>query len=272
MCLNIPIIYIHIGWSDYLQYSIQQARRRNPMSRIILLGTEENDRFDHIEHYNIKEYFHSAKEFEKIYQHMSTNNIHFEKFCFSRWFILNEFVKFHNIYRFFTTDSDTLLFCDVNEEAEKFKNFRYTTTNRISAGITFIMDLTVLNEWCQLTTNIYSKKDKFNFNKCFYHFKNLQENGRAGGANDMTIWDIFSNDGYNNPGMVGETSTIFSDDTTFDHNINQSDFFEMENGIKKIKWFNKNPYGYNQILKRDIRFLMLHFQGGAKSFMKEYAN
>ena len=83
----------------------------------------------------------------------------------------------------------------------------------------------------------------------------------------MTFWGNFKQ--MDEPLMVGDMSNVIGT-STFDHNINASDFFETENGIKKLFWKNNQPYGYNKYLKKKVRFNSLHFQGGpAKILMEE---
>jgi len=271
--LSTPIIFFHYGTSDYLKYSIKSAKKNNPNSRIILLTNQENHSIslpDGCEKHLLDDYSDGYNKFVDVYEHLSTNDKFYEFICFARWFVIHEFVVRHNIPRFFYADSDVLLFCDIEEEAKKFETCKFTVTNCVSAGITFVNDVDVLKQYCDLCMNVYTRKDMFSYDRVSFHYMLLQKNGRAGGVSDMNLWDIMRRDGMNNPGMVGETSSIING-STFDHNINQSDGYEMENGMKKITWKKGIPYVKNTWLDKDIRFNCLHMQGsGAKHLMGQF--
>ena len=268
MKTSVPIVYFHAGNPHYLKLSLEQTRRTNPHSQIILFGDKSNDVFDFVTHVDMEDYNQIIDKVAQSYKHLSTNDANYEFLCFVRWFIINEYVKENNIEKFFVTDSDVFLYCDISEEQKKFEKYRYTLCAYISAGISFINDINVLEEYCQLYMNVFSQKDAYNFGKCFYHFQNLQQNQRLGGVCDMTLWEIHKKSGP--VGSVGETSTIL-DGTTFDHNINESAEYKMENGVKKVYWKNGLPYCRHERLNEMIKFNCLHFQGvsGKVTFLKE---
>ena len=267
--MNIPIIFFHLGNPEFLQHSLSQANRTNPASDIILLGDESNKGYSFVNHHNFNDYLDQESEkFVKFYSHLSTNNEQFELICFLRWFAIKNFVDKHSIDKFFYSDSDVLIYCDISKEQEKFQDYRYTLTHNISAGISFINDTTILQEYCKLITDAYSGEDLFNFDKARNHYLLLQKHGRAGGVCDMTFWEILRNKG--NPGLVGETSAIL-EGSTFDHNINGDDGYEMKEGVKKVVWENNTPYCIQVSTGRKIKFNCLHFQGAhRKPIIKDY--
>ena len=257
--MSIPIIFFHAGNSDYLQHTLKQAVSTNPNSRVILIGDEFNEEYSSIvEHYPFDDYFSDVWDFKKIYVHLSTNDAAYEMICIVRWFIMKDFCKKHNIDKFFYCDSDVMLYSDITKEQKKFKDYRCTLTHNTSAGISFINEISVLEEYHKLCLDIYSKRDMHNFNKCALHYQNLQNSNRPGGVCDMTLWGIYRVIG--NPGDYGETSAIVKN-TTFDHNINGPDGYEIEDGIKKVYWKGTTPYCKNLRLNKLIKFNCLHFQG-----------
>mgnify|MGYP003631664149 FL=1 len=268
--MSIPIIFFHVGGSDYLEHTLKQAVATNPNSDVYLLGDVENSKYSEIVNFvPYENFFEDVWDFKKMYTHMSTNDPAYEMICIVRWFIINRFCKKQNIDKFFCCDSDVLLYCDITEEQKKFADYRLTLTHNISAGITFVNDLAVLDEFHQLCKDIYSKKDMYNFNRCKLHYKNLQNSHRAGGVCDMTIWWIYRNIG--NPGDYGETSAIIND-SVFDHNINGDDGYETENSLKKVYWEDNIPHCKKTWLNKKIKFNCLHFQGQpAKALIKEYS-
>jgi len=67
----LPIVFAHYGNSDYLRYSLGQARQHNPESPIYLLGDETNDCHDMVEQRRFLNYFEGAREFAGVYRHLS---------------------------------------------------------------------------------------------------------------------------------------------------------------------------------------------------------
>lgn len=270
------IILFHIGYQEYLKHTIEQLKYSNPNANIFLLGTKENDQFEGIEHIKIENYINSLSEFAKYYDHMSSNNVDFESWCFARWFVINAFVKQRNINRFFYTDSDVLFYRDLNVVCEPFKHCKFTTTNRISFGISLFNHVNSLNEFCEFIVDAY-KEQNFVYKKVESHYECLKQCNMAGGVNDMSFVNLFCGDRYNNPGEVGEMSSIIEESfsgnrlSTFDHNINQSDGYEMKDGIKKIKWVKGIPTVRHVRLNKDIIFNCIHFAGyNTKNLMKRF--
>ena len=85
----------------------------------------------------------------------------------------------------------------------------------------------------------------------------------------MTLWEQFRKK-TTNPGLIGEMSIIIND-STFDHNINSSDGYEMKKdiAIKRIYMIKGMPHAKNLSDGRMIKLHTIHFQGMAKSLMKE---
>ena len=88
---TIPVVFIHTGYQPYMEYTIHQAEKTNPV--VYLLGDEKNknvaQRWFHIEDYQSERY----EQFKKIYKHMSSNPYEFEFNCFRRFFVICEFAK-----------------------------------------------------------------------------------------------------------------------------------------------------------------------------------
>ena len=91
--MALPIIFIHKGDSFYLKYALENAKKFNPESRVILIGDKVTEYPKFVEYHEMYDYSSSALKFKKVYKHMSTNTEAIERFCFERWFILNEFLK-----------------------------------------------------------------------------------------------------------------------------------------------------------------------------------
>jgi hypothetical protein len=103
---KLPIVFLHNTNSDYLKYSLGQAKHSDPESRIYLIGDISNDCYDFVEHHSFSNYFQGALDFSKIYRHYNTTSYEYEIFCFQRWYILLEFLVNNQIEKCLYVDSD----------------------------------------------------------------------------------------------------------------------------------------------------------------------
>ena len=266
----IPVILIHSGFQDYVNYSLNKALENNT---VYLVGdvdpniNNENFKFLKLENY-INEDF---SEFKNIYTHLSTNPYNFELFCFLRWFILQEFMEKNSLDLVFYIDSDVMLYVDVNEEWKKFEQFDFTLLHRTAAVSSFITK-TGIDNFKNGLLKIYRNKNSYDYKKIESHFFTRQQFNLGGGVCDMTLLEYYHyHDSIGgNPGKVGEMMVII-ENSTYDHNINAEDqYFEYENGIKKVQMINGVPYVNSRKLNKLIKFNSLHFNSGAKSLMKYY--
>jgi hypothetical protein len=291
---SVPIIFYQGGpYCSYLKLSVKQAFLRNPNSQIVLLADSPDQyRADlpitpQIKFVPIKDYYTSAQKFEEVYAHLSTNPEHFELPCFTRWFVIDEYCKRHFINKYFYLDNDVLLYCNLQNWLWHFESFAYTVSNNIAWSSVLMKDTRWLTRFCEFCMNVYTLQGDYGrlyYSRLLSHFSDLQSAGRLGGVCDMTLISHFRQDAFTPPGLVGEMSTILKVEEgryfpprflyyTFDHNINQSDGFEMltNPNIKKMIWTDKNkgmPVCFNKELNIDVRFLALHFQGAAKGLME----
>lgn len=115
--MNTTLIYIHIGWNDYLDGVFALTRHFNKKNKIILIGDDTNRevaiKYGFI-HYQISEYEESIN-----YHHISVNTELYEKFCFSRWFILKNFINANNVDHVLYSDSDNAVIYDFNSIVKK---------------------------------------------------------------------------------------------------------------------------------------------------------
>lgn len=109
------IIYIHKGDSFYLHDIFKITRNSNPTQRMILLGDDENKKYAtifNLEFYNMNDF----SIYDLNYKHYSVNTEPYEKFCYDRWIILNNFLKLTqiDIDNIIYSDSDNAFFIDIN--------------------------------------------------------------------------------------------------------------------------------------------------------------
>jgi len=122
------IIFFHQGFTPYLAFSLAQALRSQPGSRVILLGDESNRiRGLPYEHHPLPPDSARVREFRQRYRHFHTGNLEDERRCIERWFHLADFVERERLTEFLFLDSDVLLFEDLEE-------FRPSWTKYDAAG------------------------------------------------------------------------------------------------------------------------------------------
>jgi hypothetical protein len=262
----IPVILIHRGYQNYLEYSIKQAAQKNP---VFFIGDTEPTIDNCFEFIPQPELMEDVNEFSNVYVHLNTTPPAYEIFCYTRWFILRNFMRVYGFSKVFYIDSDVLFFENAETEWAKFDQYDMTLLHR-TAGISSFMTLEGLSNFCNMLMEIYSKKEEYHFNKIRSHLEVRHRFGLPGGVCDMTLLEYFHyhSEFGGGPGRVGEMMTII-DGSTYDHNVNVPDQgFEFENGMKKLKAIDGKVFVYNSRLKRDIKFNSIHFQGGAKREME----
>ena len=265
----VPVILIHSGLQPYLYTCINQALKNN---QVYLLGSADpsidNENFTYINPQ--ADMGRDMNEFSNLYVHLNTTPPDYELFCYTRWFMLINFMEKHQIPVTMYIDSDVMLFQNATEGWKNFSDYTMSLVHRTS-GHTSFMTLEGINNFCDMLMSIYSDKGGYHYNKIASHLEVRRRYKLPGGVCDMTLLEYFHyhSEFGGGPGRVGEMMAII-DDSTYDHNINVSDQdFEFENGVKKVKVTDGSAFVYNNRLKKDIKFNSLHFQGGAKSLLEE---
>jgi hypothetical protein len=263
---SIPIIFFHYGNSDYLKYSLKQARYFNPHSPVYLLGDDSNNRYNFITHIPADKYKKETESFTAVYRHLSTNSRDYELNCFLRWFYISAFCREHNIGPFIYLDSDVLLFQDITEMAPSFKNAAIANTCDTMGmpAFTYFSDQKAIQDFCDFLIDAYSTPNAAERLDAFYT-PFATDPAMMGGVCDMTLFHFYFAD---HPGKTLKIDLI--DDLAVDTSINSSDGYEMENGSKKIYWQNNLPYGKNIATGKLVRFATLHYQGNAKDTMRRH--
>lgn len=272
--MTTPLIFIHQGYSDYLNYTLRQARCSNPDAEIILIGDESNDKFDFIKHYRIEDYQGAANSFADVYQHMSFNSHDFELICFKRWFILEDLMKKHHLAGAFVFDTDVMIYSNLTSMAgdlldSRRNGFAVTEESSLSPHVIF-WQLETLSGFNQFLLESYSNRNVME--KYQEKWASHISNNLAGGVCDMTALYLFSRQSghvqYRNLLQV-EVNAVF------DHNINEStnlvkDEFLRTRGQKTIVWHDDQPYGIRKDDRGETRFHALHLQGHAKLLIERY--
>jgi hypothetical protein len=279
---EIPIIIFHLGNQEYVRLCLRQASKFNK-NIVILCDNPNNYNVPGIQAVNYLPYSKYIQDFQKLYKHFSTNSAQLEFLCIIRWFVVYEYMKEQNIARAFICDSDVLIYENITEINEKYlKKWDFMICSSHSkdvSGAQSIWDFKKLQEFVIFCFKFY-KTQIANIEKWHKTYK------EPGGFCDMTLLYYFA---HNRPDFVGlkfpdlplienDLTQVFDDEITFDlhlatfgnHQYPEQYERDPSTGNKLIKYRDGKPYCFNKRLNKDVRFVLLHFQGRNKMQMKNY--
>lgn len=278
ICAQIPVIFIHYGNQDYLHCALRQAKKYNEW---VILLSDVPQTYTDISWYNINDYRYSANIFRGLYQHLAFEPYNYHLMCFERWFILKDFLRAKAIDRCFYCESDVMLYCDVTRKIDDYKKCDFALLDAKENGLSSpqghlyfgsiaYFPQKILDCFCSYMIDYYEKK--FFILQKIYDARLVKGHGIC----DMTLTTFFVED-FRERYFFDMLSRIINNEQ-FDPNINcdQNETYEMctmgGSVIKKIQWINGRPYCFNKQINKLICFCGLHFQGGAKKFMKSFSS
>lgn len=287
---NIPIIIFHLGYQDYVKLCLKQLQKYN--NNVILLNDNPNhfkDLFNNnCKVVNYKDYLINTNKFIPLYKNYSSNNANIELICIIRWMCICEYMKHNNIKRAFICDSDILIYDNITKINNEFlKDYDYMLCSSSSKNVTgsgSIWNLNKLEEFIKFIFNFYTRET---LKKIENWWKDYKE---PGGICDMTLLYYFANNSLDFVGLRLKDYPYFSEKQDLTQIFNQEFTFDLHLGTygnhpnpeeyevntntknKNIKFIDKRPYCYNTRLNKDVRFILLHFQGRNKNIMEDYFN
>ena len=266
----IPVVFVSksisgFQSSPYITDVMRVANRKN--DNVFLLGDEYNKDLCVGEYVSYNNYESGYQEFESKYLQLSTIHPEIEKFCFSRWFILRDFMLENKINQALHLDTDILFFANSEEEAKRFKNLDCAISGRTS-GHSSYWTIDGIVKFCNYIMELYQNKEAFDFQRIAQIFAVRQAYNLDGGVCDMTFLEHFAR--YKASHLVGELS-ILSDALYYDHIIGTDEGFEFENGRKVFSYQNGIPYAKYLKTGELVPFATIHFQGSHnKNLIKQH--
>ena len=283
------IFIFHSGCQDYVRLCLNQCLKYG--NNVVLLNDNPNNFKDLIsDKCNIvdyRNYFTNANIFQKMYKHFSTNNLQLELICIIRWMCIYEYMKKHRIIRGFIIDSDVLVYDNIKDIDEKYLKDKElmlcSSSSKNLTGSASIFNFMKLREFIGFIFEFYSDE---NIKLIENWWKNYKE---PGGICDMTLLYYFANGTKfkfgglrlpEYPYFNQDLTSIFNNEFTFDLHLGTygnhpyPEEWEKDESTqnKKIKFIENKPYCFNKRLNKDIRFILLHFQGRNKAIMNNYYN
>lgn len=267
------LVFIHEGYSEYLEFTLRQAHAASPASEIVLLGNAENDRFPFVTHVDIAapHYAAAAEEATRVYRHMATNPKVVALRWLQRWFWLRTYLREAGLDDAWVLDSDVLLFADEQE-----LRARYSEGQSLALAIPQPQEPLI---WAAGPHASYWTRETVD---AFCRFAERSYTEPAGLARYEDKWAMHQREGI--PGGVCDMTTLYlfaqetphanvlevQEGAVFDHNLNVPsnavpEEFEMNGAIKRLDWDRqRRPLGFSRVRGEDVRFLGLHLQGQAK--------
>jgi len=276
--MNVPVVFISKsfgGDNSMLSVSTECASKNN---QVFLLGDEGNKSFcKGGEYIPYERYKQGYGEFEQQYIHFSTNHEGIESFCFSRWFILRDFMREYNIEMVFHIDWDALCFINVSQEAKRFSHLDCAISAKTTGGQCFFT-LEGINKFCDYILRLYQDKEGLDFQRIYVcHYALRQQRGLDGGVCDMNFFEGYAR--YEAAHSVGEISLLSHDPSNyyFEVMMTEPEGFETQSkhysdGLERKVYTFKDGIPYVKHLRtgRLVPFANIHFQGPSKPLLKKF--
>jgi hypothetical protein len=269
MSKPIPIIQFFRGSQPWLALSLKQAERFN--QKVVLIGDRSNQTLT-AHHFNYTDYNQEFQSFTEVYEHLSTNSVDFELYCFQRFFVLQQWMLKHHEERVFMVDSDLLLYADLTDRLyrkylqgyeaalcipqlqSQESEYSWTASPHVS-----FWTHSAIQSFTQSCLETYRSRKALLHQKYEHH----QTMNQPGGICDMSLLYLWAKN----------NQTVFNllelkDGEAIDHNINSKDGLwknqhQLKSGIKSIYFRQGLPYEQ----ETHQQYLGLHFQGTAKPLM-----
>jgi hypothetical protein len=232
-----PIILIHYGDSSYLRYVVKLAKRFNPDKEIIFIGDEHNQYVASLgaAHYPLESLRHSPELhcFDRFYPRIVNPRYPKSKwaqFVFQRWFMINTFIRNHNIDRFWTFDSDNFILTDLTPFEERFA--RYDCTSQCSGNCMngFVSNQNVVQQYINKMLDLLCN-DEF---VASWHLKYIENPDLF--YNEMEAFAIFvEQENINNFHLAQiHDGAMFDDSITYDNGMKTYDQLIKGRRVKKL--------------------------------------
>jgi hypothetical protein len=276
---EIPVVFVHTGYAEYVKYALLQARQFN---KHVILITDTIKNLDgvgvDIEFHDIKNYDANVATFTAPYVSEATQDLLL--YSIQRWFILYEFMKKNELNIIFHCDTDVLLYADVTQQVAKFFPFDLVLTHdtalhyltcRQYAGSSAYCTLSAVKSVCDYI--VWFCNDKENWNKFAQKWnKNKCPMG------EMFMLTSYMNNEQSKSLLIKDLNIII-DDCMFDNFIGSDCFnFSMKDvysdkkhyRIKDIIFQEGLPYCYHRKLQKNIKLNSIHCFMGTKFLMKQF--
>jgi hypothetical protein len=272
--MSIPVVIFHTGGNQL--YFINCVNISSKYNTVYLIGDDSNQntfadnpnvRFFHINDLGSDE----IEKFKQCFVNYSTNDHHFEMYCFLRVFYLKSLLEKTNNTWMFHTDSDCVIVENINNILTppfRTSYFIENTENKyhmVGSIHNALIDLNFCNKFIQLCFDIYDNRTKFGLisNKIEWH--NL--NRLPGGICDMTLYYLLYSQkiiddivNLNMPFSFNGEPIIFGNYILGSSGFNGENTYETVDNIKTIIKQNGRVY-FKLVDGNVVKAASIHFQG-----------
>jgi hypothetical protein len=260
---------------DYLRTALRSAADFN--DRVVLVGDESNRGFwtDHWD--SSRAGLPRLDEFRRTYVKMSDYPEFYETAFWRRPFAVEAWMRAEGVGHAFVLDSDTVTFADYSTTvlpalpdgcAAAMMTFHEQGSFDWASSFHFsywtLEALADFNAFC-----IEAYRDPVLRGRLETKYRWHLDNRRPGGICEMTLlylWRERHEARTWNPARVWDGMVADSAITTPDNYFR--DEYVMRRGFKKLVFRKGLPYGLNRVLGREVRFVNVQCQGGAKALMR----
>lgn len=273
---GIPVVVVHGGSKPYVRFCIRRAVDSNPRGRVVLLGDAATAGIGAGEHIRLDDAAlqDDIAEFRTIYEHLGPAETHrFERFCIERWFVIRNFMRRDGLDRCLVVDSDVLLFCDVTEEAARFRGVAMTFARwdavRLLPHCNFINGRDALESFCNHVLEVYRRPARLEAVKA----ANAKKLGRHW-VSDMSLFhDWASHGGF----RIGMLEDALQDGSAYDDGLDRTAGFArrayLPGVLRTWKWIEYRdgvPHARHHRAGL-VPMRCLHFHGMLKTLMGRHA-
>lgn len=254
--MDTQIIIYQDGASQWWPWALKSLRDWCDVPVVMITQKENYVVGDNSVFVNIDEYRKCADSLREKYFSRWDSKAWF--IGFERFIILAKYIEQNNIERFFSFDSDFLLFCNPIDEANKFIKYDFTLSMSCGTHDMFWNNKDVLIDFVGFINELMEREIELTVGE-----------KTIGSFSDMHALMMFRNERKYN---IGEMTDIRLG-VTWDNNLKQNyhgyDYSDNMGGMKKLTWKNGQPYCINHALDMIVRFAGLHISSYLKMHIPE---
>lgn len=260
----IPVIFVRIfhptgGHFAGLPVALKQARKWN--DRVILIGDQRqpDEIKNSVEFHVLEDYSKSRDRFQPLWDrhHGGDKDAWYWRACMLSWFVLADWMEFHQENFVCTVDTDVLIFERIEEIYPHWAQFDLSACNALGTmTVPFFVSLHAIQHFKDYLFDLFEKPNPLPG----------QIQARAECRCCMSAWRLAAQfRGLS----VGNLCDVV-EGAVFDHNLGMQYGFEDDRFGNRILEFEKGqPYGFFGSERRRTRFNALHCWGDWKSRMAE---
>lgn len=269
-----PVVVVHLGLQPYVELCLERAARSNPRGGVVLLGDASNAGIGIGEHHRLEDpsLQDDIAEFREVYQHSSTKGEKFERLCIERWFFVRNFMRRQRLDRCLVIDTDVLLFCDVAEEAARFRNagmtFARWDESRLLPHCNFIGTRSAIESFCSYVLEVYREPARLRSVKV--------KNGKKFGRHWVSDMSLFADWSTRGACAIGMLEDAVADGVAYDDAIDRTRGYVRRSFapgvLRPWKWIEyRDGVPHARSLRvGDVPLKCVHFHGAFKDLMARH--